>query len=63
MTRSPSIRIAREEIETQVPFVIRLAGTNAVEGARILADANLETAHTLSEAAEIAIALAERETA
>ena len=57
------IRIAREEIETQVPFVIRLAGTNAVEGARILADANLETAHTLSEAAEIAIALAERETA
>ena len=57
------IRIAREEIETQVPFVIRLAGTNEVEGTRILADANLETAHTLSEAAEIAIALAGRETA
>ena len=57
------IRIAREEIETRVPFVIRLAGTNAAEGARILADANLETAHTLSEAAEIAIALAGRETA
>jgi succinyl-CoA synthetase beta subunit len=49
------IHMALEEIETQVPFVIRLAGTNEVEGRRILANANLETAHTLSEAAEIAI--------
>jgi succinyl-CoA synthetase beta subunit len=36
--------------------VIRLAGTNEAEGRRILADANLATAYTLSEAAEMAIA-------
>jgi succinyl-CoA synthetase beta subunit len=52
------IRAALAEIETEVPFVIRLAGTNAAEGQRILADAQLETAFTLSEAAEIAIARA-----
>jgi succinyl-CoA synthetase beta subunit len=50
------IRTALEEIEPTVPFVIRLAGTNAAEGQRILADANLETAHALSEAAEMAVA-------
>ncbi len=54
------IRAALEEIETEVPFVIRLAGTNENEGRRILADARLETAHTLSEAAELAIARSEQ---
>jgi succinyl-CoA synthetase beta subunit len=38
--------------------VIRLVGTNAVEGRHILADAELGTASTLSEAAELAIAQA-----
>jgi len=53
------IRTALEEIDTPVPFVIRLAGTNEIEGRRILADANLEIAHTLSQAASTAIALAQ----
>ena len=53
------IRAALDEVATQVPFVIRLAGTNAAEGRRILADAQLETAGTLGEAAEIAIARAQ----
>jgi succinyl-CoA synthetase beta subunit len=57
------IRAALQEIQTGVPFVIRLAGTNEAEGRRILADAHLETAHTLSEAAEIAIARAAAVTA
>lgn len=50
------IKAALDEVETAVPFVIRLAGTNEAEGRRILADANLATAYTLSEAAEMAIA-------
>ena len=53
------IRAALAEVETQVPFVIRLAGTNEAEGRRILADASLETAATLTEAAQIAIARAQ----
>ena len=52
------IQAALAEVETPVPFVTRLAGTNATEGRRILADAQLETAATLSEAAEAAIARA-----
>ena len=54
------IRAALDEIETTVPFVIRLAGTNAAEGRRILADADLATAATLSEGAEMAIELAKK---
>ena len=42
-------------IETEIPFVIRLVGTNEREGKQILADANLETADTLQEAAELAV--------
>ncbi len=48
-------------IETNVPFVIRLVGTNDVEGRQILADANLQnviTATSLSDAAEKAVAAA-----
>ena len=50
------IRAAIDEVETAVPFVVRLTGTNEAEGRRILADANFLTAATLSEAAELAIA-------
>lgn len=49
---------ALEIIETDVPFVTRLAGTNAVEGRALLADAEMETAVTLSEAATKAVAAA-----
>ena len=51
------IRQTLSEIETNIPFIIRLVGTNEVEGKRILADANLLTADTLHEAAEKAVAL------
>jgi len=35
---------ALEQIDTDVPMVVRLAGTNAAEGMAILADADMETA-------------------
>jgi succinyl-CoA synthetase beta subunit len=44
-----------------VPFVVRLDGTNDVEGRRILAEAglpNVHTARTMNEAAERVVALA-----
>jgi succinyl-CoA synthetase beta subunit len=47
-----------------VPFVVRLDGTNDVEGRKILADANLpgvHTAATMNEAAEKVVALAKGE--
>jgi succinyl-CoA synthetase beta subunit len=49
---------ALDVVETDVPFVVRLAGTNAEEGRAILADQKMETAVTLSEAATKAIAAA-----
>ncbi len=49
---------ALKTIDTDVPMVVRLAGTNAEEGRAILADADMETAATLSEAAQKAVALA-----
>jgi succinyl-CoA synthetase beta subunit len=51
---------ALEQVETDVPMVVRLLGTNAEEGLRILADANMETATTLTGAAQKAVAAAER---
>ncbi len=47
---------ATKGIRTNLPIVIRLAGTNAEEGMRMLADSNLITAETLVEAAEKAVA-------
>ncbi len=52
------ILAALQEIKTDVPMVIRLVGTNAEEGRRILADANMITAETLAEAAQKAVAVA-----
>ena len=54
------ILAAIEEVKPNVPMVIRLVGTNAEEGRRILADANMITAETLVEAAEKAVAVAQR---
>ncbi|MDO8184009.1 ADP-forming succinate--CoA ligase subunit beta [Conexibacter sp. JD483] len=48
-------------INPTVPFVVRLDGTNDVEGRKLLADANLPnvaTATTMNEAAEKVVALA-----
>jgi succinyl-CoA synthetase beta subunit len=52
---------AFRQIEPQVPFVVRLDGTNDVEGRRILAEAALPNVHaatTMNEAAERVVALA-----
>lgn len=49
---------ALSQIQTEVPMVVRLLGTNAEEGLQILADANMITATTLSEAAKKAVAAA-----
>lgn len=51
---------ALEQIETTVPLIVRLAGTNAAEGMEILAEAEMETAVTLSDAAQKAVAAAQR---
>ncbi|MEA3338175.1 MAG: ADP-forming succinate--CoA ligase subunit beta [Chloroflexota bacterium] len=49
---------ALEVVPTDVPMVVRLVGTNEAEGRAILADAEMETAATLSEAARKAVAAA-----
>lgn len=49
---------ALAEIKLSVPMVVRLVGTNAEVGLRLLADANLITAETLVEAAQKVVALA-----
>ncbi len=49
---------ALEQIDTDVPMVVRLAGTNAAEGLALLAEADMLTAATLSEAAQKAVAAA-----
>ncbi len=52
---------AFEEIKPEVPFVVRLDGTNDVEGRALLQEANLPNVHsakTMNEAAEKVVALA-----
>ncbi len=50
-----------ESVERKVPMVVRLVGTNEVEGRRILESANLPSATSLAEAAELAVRLAKGE--
>lgn len=50
---------ALDQIDTEVPMVVRLAGTNAKEGLALLAEADMATATTLSEAAQKAVAAAD----
>ena len=49
---------ALEAMKTEVPMVIRLVGTNAEEGRKILADSDMITAETLADAAQKAVAAA-----
>ena len=49
------IIVALDEVATSVPMVVRLVGTNEEEGRAILADANMATAATLAEAAQMAV--------
>jgi len=51
------ILAAMEEVKPQVPFVVRLVGTNQEEGQRLLAEADMITAQTLSEAAQKVVSL------
>jgi len=52
---------AFNQINPTVPFVVRLDGTNDVEGRQILSEANLPNVHTattMNEAAEKVVELA-----
>ena len=49
---------ALQSVNTDVPMVARLVGTNEEEGRQILAEANFPSASSLGEAAEKAVALA-----
>ncbi len=49
---------ATSQIKPKAPMVVRLVGTNAAEGRKLLADANMMTAETLVDAAQKAVAAA-----
>lgn len=51
---------ALDEVKTQVPMVARIVGTNAEEGRRILANANMQTASSLEEGARLAVEIAKK---
>jgi succinyl-CoA synthetase beta subunit len=48
---------ARSQQSREVPMVVRIVGTNAAEAARLLQEAKFETATSLDEAAQKAVAL------
>jgi succinyl-CoA synthetase beta subunit len=52
---------ALKEVQSDVPMVARIVGTNAEEGRQILANADMITAETLAEAAKKAVAAAKGE--
>jgi succinyl-CoA synthetase beta subunit len=52
---------ALKEVPTEVPMVARLVGTNEEKGRQILAEADMITAATLSDAARKAVAAARGE--
>jgi succinyl-CoA synthetase beta subunit len=49
------ILVALDEVKPKVPMVVRLVGTNAEEGRKLLLDANMITADTLADAAQKAV--------
>jgi len=54
------IIIALNEVKPKIPMVVRLVGTNAEEGIRLLADAKMITAITLTDAAKKAVKAAQK---
>jgi succinyl-CoA synthetase beta subunit len=50
------ILTALEEVKPNVPMIVRLVGTNAEEGRRLLSQAKMITAETLADAAKKAVA-------
>jgi succinyl-CoA synthetase beta subunit len=55
------ILAAMDEVRPDVPMVVRLVGTNAEKGRKLLSEANMITANTLADAAQKAVAAAKRE--
>ncbi len=53
------ILAALDEVKPHIPMVVRLVGTNAEEGRKLLSDANMITAETLVDAAKKAVAAAQ----
>jgi len=53
------ILAAMEEVKPDVPMVVRLVGTNAEEGRKLLAEADMITAETLADAAKKSVAAAQ----
>lgn len=49
---------ALAQVQTNVPMVARIVGTNAEEGRKILANANMQTASSLEEGAKLAVEIA-----
>jgi succinyl-CoA synthetase beta subunit len=56
------ILAAMADVKPKVPMVVRLVGTNAEEGRKLLADAKMITAETLADAAKKAVAAAKGKT-
>jgi succinyl-CoA synthetase beta subunit len=52
------ILVALKEVKPTIPMVVRLVGTNAEEGRKLLADAHMITAETLADAAKKSVAAA-----
>ena len=52
------ILAALNDLQTNIPMVVRLVGTNAEEGRKILMSADMITADTLADAAKKAVAVA-----
>jgi len=50
------ILIALDEVKPTIPMIVRLVGTNAEEGRKLLADAKMITADTLADAARKSVA-------
>jgi succinyl-CoA synthetase beta subunit len=57
------ILAALEEVKPHIPMVVRLVGTNAEEGRKLLSDAKMITAETLVDAAKKAVAATQPEKA
>src|SRR5512137_1704542 len=52
------ILAALAEVKPTIPLIVRLVGTNAEEGRKLLSDANMITAETLADAAKKSVAAA-----
>ncbi len=48
-----------DEVQTDVPMIARLVGTNEAEGRRLLAESVLQPAESLADAAQKAVAAAQ----